>query len=226
MKVKGVVFDLDGTLVDSLGATFEAFNYGIVKLGGREHSPKEIMAYFGPGEDEIFAQIVGRDKAAAAYQASRDYLDAHLGEVPLHSGVGELLETLKSNGVPISIFTGRSWVTTEMILRHHGLLDRFVTVVANDHVDSPKPSPAGLHLALSRMKMAPEDVLFVGDSPMDMIASQAAGSRGVAALWDLTAKRDLLSPHDPHHWATHPMDVWRVFQEIRTELSELVELTS
>ncbi len=215
IMIKGIVFDLDGTLVDSLSTTFDAFNYGILKLGGRKHTPEEIMRYFGTGEGEIFAQILGAEKAEAAYQACRDYTDEHLAQIPLHSGVGELLEKLKSTGIPIAIFTGRSWPTTEMILKYHRLLDRFITVVANDHVSSPKPSPEGLHLVLSRMKIEASQTLFVGDSPMDMIASQRAGSRGVAALWDLQAERQALEPHEPHHWAQHPLDVWEVCQMLR-----------
>lgn len=215
---KGIIFDLDGTLVDSLATTFDAFNYGIVSMGGTRRTPQEIMKYFGPGEGEIFAQIVGRDKAEAAYEASRHYLDEHLADVPLHIGIPELLEKLKSNGVPISIFTGRSWNTTEMILKHHRLLDRFITVVANDHVSSPKPSPEGVHLASSRMNLHPQDVFFVGDSPVDMLASRRAGAQGIAALWDLMAEKTLLEVHEPHHWVTEPSDVWKIWEALQPGL--------
>lgn len=211
--LKGIVFDLDGTLVDSLSATFDAFNHGIVSLGGRKHTPQEIMSHFGPGEGEIFARILGPDKADAAYRASREYMDANLHRVPLHEGVAELLDVLKSRSIPISIFTGRSWNTTEMILRHHGLLDRFVTVVANDHVDFPKPSPAGLHLALGRMNLDPAQVLYVGDSEVDIRAAHSAGSNGVAALWDLMADRTALERHTPHHWAESPGRVLEIYEE-------------
>jgi pyrophosphatase PpaX len=215
--IKGIVFDLDGTLVDSLSVTFDAFNHGIMKMGGRKHTPSEIMAYFGPGEGEIFARIVGKHNAEAAYEACRNYTDEHLGQVPLHAGVPELLEKLKSKGIPISIFTGRSWVTTEMILKHHRLLDRFITIVSNDHVNCPKPSPEGLHLALTRMKVEPTAALYVGDSPMDMIASQRAGSRGIGALWDLQAERHLLEQHDPYHLAQKPNDILEVMEVLRAK---------
>lgn len=214
--LKGIVFDLDGTLVDSLRTTFDAFNYAIVSFGGKAKTPDEIMAYFGTGEDEIFTRILGADRAAAAYAECVKYMDGNLGRVPLHEGVGDLLEKLKSNGVPISIFTGRSWDTTEMILKHHGIFDRFITVVANDHVASPKPSPEGLHLALKRMKLDPHQVLFIGDSPMDILASRSAGAQGVAALWDLLAERAQLEKHDPHHWAEHPREIWEIFEKLRS----------
>lgn len=215
--LKGIVFDLDGTLVDSLSHTLDAFNHAITSQGGRGHSPEEIMRFFGTGEPEIFAKLVGPDRAAQAYEAFRVYIDENIARMPLHAGVSELLETLKSSGIPISIFTGRGWDTTELILKHHRILDRFVTVVADDHVGHPKPSPEGLHLALSRMRFSPSDVLFVGDSPMDIQAAHAAGSQGVAALWDLLASREQLSRCSPHHWAENPATVWEIFSERASE---------
>ena len=211
--MKGIVFDLDGTLVDSLAATFDAFNHGITLMGGKTHTPQEIMAYFGPGENEIFAQILGPEKAADAYQACRSYLDDHLVRVPLHEGIGELLESIKSAGIPISIVTGRSWNTTEMILKHHALLDRFITVIANDHVSAPKPSSEGIRLALSRMKLEPKDIIYVGDSSVDIQAAQSAGAGSIAALWDLLANREELSKYTPHHWAETPSRVWEIFHQ-------------
>ena len=214
--MRGIIFDLDGTLVDSLSVTFRAFNHGITQLGGREHTPQELMKYFGPGEGEIFAQILGADKARDAYQACMAYTDAHLGDVPLHSGIKELLDRLRSERVPVSIVTGRSWDTTELILKHHGLLSRFVTVVANDHVASPKPAPEGILLALSRMGFEPHEVFYVGDSPVDMVAARLAKSSGVAALWDLLAKRESLEAAKPHHWAKAPGEVWEIWERQST----------
>jgi HAD superfamily hydrolase (TIGR01509 family) len=210
--LKGIVFDLDGTLVDSLGVTLAGFNHALVSMGVREHSPAEIMSHFGSGEDHIFAKLVGADRGEQAYLLFQTYMDENVNRVPLHDGVDELLENIRKEKVPASIFTGRSWNTTETILKYHGLLNSFITVIAHNHVDSPKPSPAGLHLALSRMNLKPEQVLFVGDSPMDMIASSAAGSQGVAALWDLLASRKAIEPHQPEHWASHPSEVWKIWK--------------
>jgi len=211
--LKGVIFDMDGTLIDTLSHSFEAFNHGFTQYGAKRHTPQEILAYFGPSEGDIFSRVVGVENGKKAYQAFRQYMDEHVTEMPIHSGIEELLAVLEENKIPFSIFTGRSWDTTEIILRHHGLLERFVTIVTSSHVGLSKPSPEGLYLALSRMKLEPSEVLFVGDSPSDLQVAHAAGSTGVAALWDVMAKREDLAPHRPHHWAETPMAVWEIFQQ-------------
>lgn len=211
--MKAIVFDLDGTLVDSLSLTLDAFNHVIESFTGKRASPMEIASHFGRGEGNILVKMLGRDKAETAYGMVRAYLDENMAKLPLHAGVGELLDRLKSAGVPISIFTGRSWGTTEIILKHHRILDRFVTVVADDHVSQSKPSPEGLLLALSRMSVDPAHAFFVGDSPMDVLAARSGGSQAVAALWDLMARRDALETAQPHHFAEKPGEVWEIWQK-------------
>ena len=211
--LRGLVFDLDGTLADSLALTWDAFNHGFRAVGGHDRTPEEIMVHFGAGEGEIFARMIGREKAATAYEACRAYTDANIGRVPLHVGVPELLKSLRDASIPLAIVTGRSWDTTEMILNYHGMKDWFITVVAHDHVRSPKPSPEGIHLALSRMQMEPKDILYVGDSHFDIRAAHNAGAGAVAALWDLLATRQNLEPHAPHYWAEKPADIWKLWTE-------------
>jgi HAD superfamily hydrolase (TIGR01549 family) len=213
-KLKGIVFDLDGTLVDSLKVTFDAFNLGITRFGGRVHTGKEIMAHFGPGEGEILAKIIGRENAAEATALARAHLESNLAHAPLHEGAHELLDRLKSAGVQVSIVTGRSWDTTETILNHHKLLDRFVTVVAHDHVGSSKPSPEGILIALGRMGLKPQECCYVGDSPMDMLAASRAGMPGVAAMWDHMSERADMERAGAAFFAERPLDVWRYWDQI------------
>ena len=216
-KLRGIVFDLDGTLVDSLGPTFDAFNHAITHFGGKRLTGEQILSYFGPGEGGIFARILGQDKALPAYRMARDYFDRNIEKVPLHDGVPELLERLKSAGVPISIFTVRGWETTEIIRKAHRLLDRFVTVVANDHVVEHKPSPEGLRLALARMRIEPAEALMVGDSRADIMAARSAGAAGVAAAWDPMVDRAKLESQEPDHWAEKPARIWEIWKTGSTD---------
>lgn len=213
--LKGIIFDLDGTLVDSLSTTFDAFNHAFVRHGVRKHTPAEIVKYFGAGENKIFSQMLGPEKGPLAYHTCRAYMDANRHLVPLHNGIGDLLDLLKEKNIPISICTGRTWSTTEIILDHLGLMERFVTVIAYDHVSKPKPAPEGLILAMKKMDLSPEDTMFVGDSNFDIVAGRAAGVHSVGALWDTLTSREALEPYNPHSWAQTPSDVWDIFSKLR-----------
>ena len=211
-----VLFDLDGTLIDSLSVTFAGFNAGIVSQGGRPHTPDEIIAYFGPGEREIFAQIIGRDRAMAAYKAYCDYIETEMTRCPLHEGVSELLDALKRNDVPVAIVTGRCSLTARTMLEHHGLYDRFITVIANDNVKESKPSPEGLLIALQRVGREGRESLYVGDNWVDMKAANGSGCRAIGALWDAGADRAALEQHRPYGFATEPGQILGFWRELTT----------
>jgi len=214
--LKGLIFDLDGTLVDSLGTTFEALNFGLEKVGLPRRTPHEIMEHFGFGEDIMFKNMIGEALAPTAYQASVEYMQKHAGRAPFHSGIPEVLRTLKEDRIPISIVTGRSWGTTEIILRHLGVLSDFVTVIAYDHVQNGKPDPEGICIALKRMGLTPSDALYIGDSPVDILAARSAGCGSVAVTWDWFADQKLLSDQSPDHWAKKPselLEIWRTYRK-------------
>lgn len=212
--LKGILFDLDGTLIDSLGLTFDALNYGISRVGQGAKTRAEIAQQFGKGELQMLEALVGQAKAGEAYHSARAYLRENMSKVPLHPGVTELLEQIRAAGIPTSIVTGRSWNTTELILDHHGLHEHFVTVIASDHVQSSKPHPEGLHLALGRMNLDPSHAMYVGDSAMDMGAAHGAGTLAVAAVWDQTAERLHLESQKPHHFAEHPREIWALWEKL------------
>jgi len=211
--LKGIVFDLDGTLVDSLPVTLDGFNYAIEALGRTRLTYTEIMAHFGLGEDKIFEKLVGPENSNQAYDLFKQYTQEHISQIPLHTGVDFLLEKIQRHQIPTSIVTGRSWHTTEVILRHHGIFDSFISIIAHDHVKKPKPSPEGIHLALEKMRLSPEEVFYVGDSTVDIQACHSAGSHSIAALWDSLAHKSALEIHEPQHWAKDPLEVWRIWEE-------------
>lgn len=207
-----MIFDLDGTLIDSLSATFAALNHGIAAVGGSPLDPQELVKFFGPAETRIFEKIVGTDRAEAAFVASRDFMDRNLSNVPLHAGVAELLDALGRLSLPLAIFTGRGSETTRLILRHHGLLDRFAAVITSDDVVHSKPSPEGLNLALEKLGVEAGRALYVGDSPLDIVAARRAGAIAVAATWDRIVDRAALEAAGPDHRVEKPSDVLELVQ--------------
>lgn len=211
MNVRGLIFDCDGTLVDSLGQAMESFNYALDEVGYPPRPVEAIKRYFGAGADRILQHILGNEAQAA--QAFERYLDhqSHLAaRTRLHDGVLDLLERVHGAGLPMAVVTGRHARDLEIVLRPHRVHDYFQTQIADNHVPHSKPAPDGILLACTRLGLPPEQTAYIGDSTMDMVAAKAAGSFAVAALWDELTIESEMRAAGAQALAATPADVWRV----------------
>lgn len=204
----GVIFDCDGTLVDSLGQALESFNYALEQVGEPRRSHAEIKRYFGAGGDRILMHLTGDE--AKGRQAFEHYLDHQTqlaGQTKLHGGVRELLEQLRARGVAMAVVTGRHARDLDVVLAPHELSDFFLAMIADNHAPKSKPAPDGVLLAAKRMGLAPERTFYVGDAVYDIQAARSAGSYAVAALWDPLARLELLEVENPDFIAHAPRQV-------------------
>lgn len=204
---KLVIWDLDGTLVDSLPATFAAFNDGLEPVLGRRLSPREIMAHFGPSELEIANKLVGPVHAERCYRRFLAAMADRIPEVSVYPGISETLRQLGDAGFTLAIFTGRARRGTEIILEHLELGGHFREVVTFDEVERPKPHPDGIQKILAAFDAAPSDAVMIGDSPMDMLAGRAAGVRTVGCTWDRMASRAALAEAQASHVIAAPTEL-------------------
>ena len=224
---KIVLFDLDGTLVDSLKLTFDGCNHALKSVGLGPFTPDQFMAYFGKPEDEILANIaddlLGIGATAARndgiYAAYLDYWSAHANQAFIHEGVPEILEVLLNQGYRLGIVTGRGRPTAlDLVLAlcssRTALKQAFEVVITAHDVKTHKPSPEGLFLALQRMRLdrethgqAWQKIMFVGDSVMDLQAARNAGLISVAAGWDSYAKIEDLKKQNPFQFLTTPSEL-------------------
>ena len=212
MSNYGIIFDCDGTLVDSLSATLTSFHYAIMQVEGKERSSPEITKYFGRAADFIFINVLGdEEKGLLAFSHFKEH--QALQTLHLHEGIAEMLENIIEQKIPMGIVTGRHSDDLEIMLRPHGISKHFVTMITDNQLKQPKPSPEGILLAASKMGLNPGNTLYVGDSPMDIQAARAAGATSVAALWDLPAERSVLENEHPDFLAERPEDVLRIFKE-------------
>lgn len=204
------LFDFDGTLVDSLRVTLDAFKHAILEVTQRRVSDEDVLKHFGGGELSIFHAMLGQDLGARAYAVYREHVFARPATMPLHEGVPELLEAL-SGKVRMGIVTGRGADSLEKLLDHHRLRARFEVVVAYDDVGTPKPDPAGIQLALKRLGAQAREALYLGDSWADIRAARAAGVRALGARWDRMADFERLSPEEQsERWLSHPSELLRL----------------
>jgi phosphoglycolate phosphatase/pyrophosphatase PpaX len=180
--LRSVLFDLDGTLVDSLPVTFRAIREVVLARTARVPTDREIYARFGPTDHEILAGFVPPGTERDAFEDLRAVYARHLADIVPYPGIPGMLEALARAGLRLGLTTGRGRESTDLILANLGLAERFAAVVPGDGLP-PKPAPDGILRTLALLGERPEAALFVGDAWKDVLAAKAAGIRFGAALW-------------------------------------------
>lgn len=195
-----LLFDLDGTLVDSVGLILASMHAAFEGRAGRTPSEAEWIAGMGtPLRTQLREFVEPRDMEAVVDRYRAHQLANHDRMTRAFDGAVEALSRLKARGHPMGIVTSKFRESAERTLRHVGL-DRYVDVVVGaDTVTQAKPDPEPVLHALERLGRRPAEALFLGDSPHDVAAGNAAGAITVAALWG-ACTRSHLEPAGPRHW--------------------------
>ena len=196
MSLAGAIFDLDGTLADTLPACYAAFRAACDKLGGPRYTDAEIRALFGPSEEGMVQRAMP-DCWRDALTVLLDEYRRHLAFCPrVFPPVASALEELRRWRVPLALVTGKGPQTTAMSLSHFGLDGTF------DHVETGSPAGVVKAAAIARVVaawgVAPVEVVYVGDAVADMQAAEQAGVLGVAAAWAPSAIEAELAATRPH----------------------------
>ncbi|MFD9595329.1 HAD family hydrolase [Kitasatospora sp. NPDC059973] len=172
-----MVFDLDGTLVDSWALHLRCLRRSVVAVGLEQPSGARLAAAQRPTDLETLAVLVPAGllgEAARAYDAAfREELAGGASPAPPMAGAREVVGLLRARGLVLGICTGRSRAHARLLLDACGLpLD---LTVAREDAPRPKPAADGLLLALRRLALAPEEAVYVGDSAADARQGAAAG---------------------------------------------------
>ena len=182
--IRGVLFDLDGTLVDTWDLYVEAYIRTLEPHVGRRLTLDELIALRPTSELRLLQRALGPGEAVAA---QREFLahyrclhSAHFGGV--YPGVRQMLTTLRGLGLRLGIVTGKSRGAWEVTAKAADL-GEFDVLVTDEEVVRAKPDAEGLSLALLRLERPAEATIYVGDSVVDAQAARAAGVRFAAALW-------------------------------------------
>lgn len=197
MKLQAVVFDLDGTIANTLPLCIAAFKKSIEPLLGKTLSEEEIIATFGPSEEgTIRALIPGHEM-----QGVNDYLyyyESLHGSCPdVFPGIKELLQLLAERGVQLAMVTGKGVHSTRVSLKQFGV-ESYFDVLETGSPDGPN-KVYGILKVLKRLNVDAKETLYVGDAPSDIKYCKELGVPIAAAAWASTTNADELLPLQPEY---------------------------
>ncbi|HEX2091580.1 MAG TPA: HAD-IA family hydrolase [Longimicrobiaceae bacterium] len=185
MKLRAVLFDFDGTLADTTELIMRSYRHTMAAHLGRVPPDEEWLRGFGMTLEVQIARFArSPGEAAAMLETYRVFQQAHYADLlrPFPGAV-RAVEALARSGVGLAIVTSRHRESTLRGVDLCGIVDHFPLIVTPEDVAEPKPHPEPVLFALERLGVRPEEAVFVGDSPHDMAAGRAAGTRTAGALW-------------------------------------------
>ncbi|MBI2115168.1 MAG: HAD family hydrolase [candidate division NC10 bacterium] len=195
MKLAGVIFDLDGTLGDTLPVCFAAFRRALRKFSDRRYTDDEIAALFGPSEEGIIQQLVPDHWQACLDTYLAAYEEESARRARLFPGIETALRLLSERGVVLAIATGKGAHSAAISLRHLNLAKHFDVVETGSPEGGVKPG--SIRKILGKWGAPPHEVAYVGDAPSDIEAAVEAGVIPLAAAWATTSSAEGLGALGP-----------------------------
>lgn len=200
MKLQCLVFDVDGTLVDNTIVIIRLFQDIVKKYLGKEMSDQEVLSLWGPPDDEIFKSVFPSNVFDPAW---KEFLQSYR---EVHSTTGfftrDQLSDIKNNVQYLTVFTGKSRNTMAITLEKLGIIDIFDMILTGNDVTRSKPYPDALYQIISTLQLNKNEILFVGDSHLDVIAGKAAGIKTAAAVWGAVETQKLLESKPDYTFET------------------------
>jgi phosphoglycolate phosphatase len=196
MNQRAVIFDLDGTLLDSLADIAAAANRALAALGLPGHDTEAYRRMVGSGADVLMQRALPDDQQTllrSALERFREhYRSGMLDHTAPYEGVPQLLDRLSERGVPMAVLSNKPDAAAQQIVAT--LLGRWTwSAVAGHRADVPKkPDPVAATRMAEKLGVEPADCLFVGDSAVDMQTAVNAGMRPIGVLWGFRDRGELI----------------------------------
>lgn len=201
-SIKAVVFDLDGTLSDSLASIWKSANLAIGAFGFAPFEKERYRYFVGDGADELLRrclksagdeQLQYFDRAAAEYR--KVFAQYCMYEVKPYEGIPELLAELKRRKIKIAVLSNKPHERTLDVIHALFGTDCFDWIQGQTEEIDKKPSPAGVFYIGKKLGIDPAEMLYVGDTNTDMKTGKAAGAYTVGVLWGFRERRELEENH-------------------------------
>lgn len=199
---KAVIFDLDGTLTNTLKSLWKSTNMALATAGLPPHEIDSYKYFAGNGAKELIrksliadgdTELVHFDSVMEAY--NRIFEEYCMYEVKPYDGIRELLKVLKEKGLHLAVNSNKPQPRTVDVVEEIFGKDTFDLLVGQCEERRRKPAPDGVNYILEQLHLDKEDVLYIGDTCTDMQTGKSAGVFTVGALWGFRDRQELVENH-------------------------------
>ena len=212
MRYQTYVFDLDGTLLDTLGDLAASTNYALRTHGMPEHSLDDVRRFVGNGVRVLMERAVPQGaenpQFEAAFQTFRThYMQHSLDTTKPYDGILETLEALKAEGCRLAVVSNKMMAATQELCRH--FFRDTIEVAIGEHETQgirKKPAPDTVNEAFRQLGVGKERAVYVGDSDVDILTARNSGLPCISVLWGFR-DRDFLIQHGAETFISAPSEL-------------------
>ncbi len=214
-EYKTLLFDFDGTLVDTVPQIVDSFQHVFLSLTGKKGNEKEILSTIGMPLEEAFYMFEEslREDAVANYRVhNKSRLNTGVG---IFLGINKMLETLKKNNIKLGVVTSKRHDSAKMTAETFDIYKYFDVFISRESTEKHKPDPEPIEKAISELlqlgvlekEFKNENILFVGDSIHDLHCAKNAGIACAIVDWTYMDKEEILKSN-PDYWINSPSEIY------------------
>lgn len=222
VSIKGVIFDLDGTLVDSLQDIANAININLAKRGHPEVSVNSVRTYLGHGLTDLLKDLLPQGEYTPGYldelvkEIRAYYLKNFDNHTILYPGISKMLDQLSSLGIKMALLSNKHESGVKSIASKLLTKWSFQYVAGANDTFPLKPDPAIVIDICKNLKLSPNEILFIGDSETDIRTARNAGTFSVAVAWGYRNELQLQS-ENPDFIIKKPEEIIRIIRNLSSE---------
>lgn len=216
---KACIFDLDGTLTDTLESLTYSVNATLRELGLGQITPTQCKEFVGSGARRLIEQSIqasGDPEASRIEEAMEAYgriFKVHCTyHVAPYDGIVDMLQELKKEGVQLAVLSNKPHLQTKDVVATFFEEGTFARVYGQQEGVPRKPDPAAVHMILDELGVSSEECLYIGDSDVDMLTGCAAGVASVGVTWGFRS-REVLKEHGATYVVDKPEEIVSIVKE-------------
>ncbi|MCF0150568.1 MAG: HAD-IA family hydrolase [Firmicutes bacterium] len=214
-KIKAVLFDFDGTLIDTNQLVLDSWHNVYKAYGITPPADEVLTATFGQPLEDALAEFFPEYPVEESARHYRSFQQDHFsGTARLYEGIPQLLQELKARGYLLAIVTSRLWASLKSNKYEFHQQDLFDAIVSQEDTDVHKPQPEPCLIALRKLGISPEEAIMVGDSRLDILCGKNAGCKTALVGWSVAFPPETATGEaKPDHIIYHAQELLELLQD-------------